>query len=221
MRITFISLFPEFFNEFLKHSIVKRALEKKEVSFDFINPRDFSLKGRADDTVYGGGSGMLLMIEPIVKAIESVKEKNSYVILLGPRGKIYNQKKVKNLKKYKHIILISGHYEGIDARIYDYIDEEISVGEYILTGGEIPSMIIADSIIRLLPNVIKKESHQNESFEKKMMESDHFTKPLTFRGKSVPEVLLSGNHKEIEKWREENSKKNTKKYLKERKENDF
>lgn len=221
MKITFISLFPEFFNEFLKHSIIKRAIEKQEVSFDFVNPRDFAFKGKVDDTVYGGGSGMLLMIEPIVKAIESVKNKDSYIIFLGPRGKIYNQKKARILKKYKHIILISGHYEGIDARIYDYINEEISIGEYILTGGEIPSMIIADSIIRLLPNVIKEESHQNESFEENLMESDHYTKPLTFRDKNVPEVLLSGNHKEIKKWREENSKKNTKKYLKERNKNDF
>lgn len=216
MKITFISLFPEFYNEFVQHSIIKNAIKKDKVNFEFINPRKFAKNKQVDDTIYGGGSGMLMMIEPIVKAIESVKEKNSYVILMGPRGRLYTQKTVKKFVKHKHLIIICGHYEGIDSRIYNYIDEEISIGEFILTGGELASMIVADSIVRLIPGVIKEESHQNESFEKKLMEADQYTKPSIFREDKVPSVLLSGNHKEIKKWKEKSAKINTQKYIKER-----
>ena len=149
---------------------------------------------------------MLMMIEPIIKALKSVQTKESWTILVGPRGKVLNQNKVKDLKKNKHIILICGHYEGIDSRIMNYIDEEISIGEFILTGGEIASMVIADSIIRILPNVIKEESRTNESFEKDgIIECDQFTKPVDFEGHKVPKVLLGGNHNDIQKWRKQNS----------------
>ena len=206
MKITFISLFPEYYNSFKEHSIIKNALHKKIVSIETINPRDFSIDNQVDDTVYGGGAGMLLMIEPIVKAIESIKTKESYIILVGPRGKVLNQNKVKSLKSNKHLIFICGHYEGVDSRIMNYVDEEISIGEFIITGGEIASMMIADSIIRILPGTIKKESHMNESFEKNVIiEHDQFTKPVNFNGHKVPEVLLSGNHKDINKWRKQNS----------------
>ena len=206
MRITFISLFPEYYNDFKKHSIIKNAINKKIIKVETINPRDFSIDNQVDDTIYGGGSGMLLMIEPIVKAINSVKQENSHIVFVGPRGKVLNQKKVKDLGSKKHIIFICGHYEGVDSRIINYIDEEISVGEFILTGGEIASMMIADSIIRILPGVIKEESHKNESFEKDgIIEYDQFTKPIDFEGHKVPSVLVSGNHKDINKWRKQNS----------------
>lgn len=206
MKITFISLFPEYFEIFKLHSIIKRALHYNLVEIQVVNPRDFSKKNQVDDTVYGGGSGMLMMIEPIVKAINSVKTKDSYVVLVGPRGETLKQKKVKTMINIKHLIVICGHYEGVDSRIRNYIDEEISIGEYILTSGEIASVIIADSIIRLLPGVIKEESHQNESFEKDgLLEHDQFTRPSEFEGHSVPKVLLSGNHKEINEYRKQNS----------------
>ncbi len=206
MKITFISLFPEYFDNFKKHSIIKNAIKKNIVKIETINPRDFSEDNQVDDTIYGGGAGMLLMIEPIVKAIRSVKTKDSHVVFVGPRGKVLEQRKVKALKEKKHIILICGHYEGVDSRIINYIDEEISIGEFIITGGELASMIIADSVIRILPGTIKEESYENESFEKNgLVEYDQFTKPINFDGHKVPEVLLGGNHKNINKWRKQNS----------------
>jgi tRNA (guanine37-N1)-methyltransferase len=209
MRITFITLFPEFFDDFTKHSIIKRALSKKLITIDTVNPRDFSLKGKVDDIVYGGGTGMLLMVEPIMKAIESVKTENSKIYLLGPRGPKYNQQKARELASIDHLILISGHYEGVDTRIKHFIDGEISIGDYILTGGELPSMVVADSVIRLVDGVIKEQSHQNESFSNNLLEHDHFTRPIEFRGHIVPEVLLNGNHKDINRYREENSREVT------------
>ncbi|NQX83215.1 MAG: tRNA (guanosine(37)-N1)-methyltransferase TrmD [Mycoplasmataceae bacterium] len=206
MKITFISLFPEYYKEFKSHSIIMNALSKNLIELETINLRDFSNNNQVDDTVYGGGPGMLLMIEPIVKAIKFSKTKDSHIVLVGPRGKTLNQNKVKSMINIKHLILICGHYEGIDSRIKYYIDEEISIGEYILTGGEIASMVIADSIIRLLPGIIKKESHQEESFENNgLLEYDQFTRPIEFDGHKVPKVLLNGNHKNIEKYRRQNS----------------
>lgn len=206
MKITFISLFPEYYQSFKNHSIIKNALNKKQIILEEVNPRDFTVDGQIDEYIYGGGRGMLLMIEPIVKAINSIKTKDSYIVLVGPRGNTLNQQKVRSMVNIKHLILICGHYEGIDSRIKDYIDEEISIGDYIITGGETASMIIADSIIRLLPGVIKEESHQEESFENDgLLEYDQFTKPIEFGGKKIPDVLLSGNHKDIKKWRRQNS----------------
>ncbi len=206
MKITFISIFPKYYDSFIGHSIIKNAINKGLVEIETIDPRDFSKDGKIDDTLYGGGSGMLLMIEPLVKAIRSVQTNDSYTILLGPRGRTLKQEKARKMVGIKHLVLISGHYEGVDSRIYEYIDEEISIGEYILTGGETASMIVADSIIRLLPGVIKEESHQEESFENDgLLEYDQFTKPIEFEGYKVPEVLLKGNHKDIKKWRRQNS----------------
>ncbi len=200
MKITFISIFPEYYESFKNHSIIKNALNKELVQIEQVNPRDFTEDGQIDDYIYGGGSGMLLMIEPIVKAINSVKTDDSYVALVGPRGNTLDQQKVRSMTTIKHLILICGHYEGIDSRIKHYIDEEISIGDYIITGGETASMIIADSIIRLLPGVIKEESHQDESFENDgLLEHDQFTKPLSYDGHNVPEVLTSGNHEDIKK----------------------
>ncbi len=206
MKITFISLFPEYYEGFKKHSIIKNALAKELIEIETISPRDFSSDNQVDDYIYGGGSGMLLMIEPIVKAIRSVKTDNSYVALVGPRGETLNQKMVRSMVNIEHLILICGHYEGVDSRIKNYIDGEISIGEYILTGGEPASIIIADSIIRLLPGVIKEESHQDESFENNgLLEHDQFTKPIDFEGYKVPDVLLSGNHQDIKKFRRQSA----------------
>jgi tRNA (guanine37-N1)-methyltransferase len=199
MKITFISLFPEYYNVFKEHSITKNAINKGLIEVETVNPRDFTKDGNdVDDYVIGGGAGMLLKVEPIVDAIRSVKNEDSYVVLVGPRGTTLKQQKSKELAKVKHLILICGHYEGVDARIRHYIDEEISIGDYILTGGEPASIIIADSVVRLLPGVIKQESYENESFENNgLLEHDQFTKPLNFEGHEVPEVLLSGNHENI------------------------
>ena len=206
MKITFISLFPDYYKGFKEHSIIKNAINKNAVVIEEVNPRDFAENNQVDDKMYGGGSGMLMMIEPIVKAINSVKQTDSHIVLMGPRGKTYNQEKAKDLSKLNHIIFVCGHYEGIDARIKHYIDEEISIGNFIITGGEMSSMVVADAIIRLLPGVIKEESYTNESFsEENILEHDQFTKPLTYDGHTVPEVLVSGNHKNINKWKRQNS----------------
>ncbi len=206
MKITFISLFPDYYDSFKNHSIIKNALSKGLIELEAISPRDFADNNQVDDYIYGGGSGMLMMIEPIVKAINSVKTKDSYIALVGPRGKTLNQQLVRSMVNIKHLVLICGHYEGVDSRIKHYIDGEISIGDYILTGGETASMIIADSIIRLLPGVIKEESHLDESFENNgLLEHDQYTKPIDFEGHKVPEVLLSGNHKDIKKFRRQSS----------------
>lgn len=203
MKIDILTLFPKMFDGFLNESIVKRAIEKKIVEINIINFRDFSKLNnhQVDDTPYGGGNGMVLMAPPLVEAIESRKDKNSKVILMCPQGVPYTEKKAMELRKEKHLILVCGHYEGFDERVRNFVDEEISMGDYILTGGEIPAMAISDSIIRLLDGVIKEESYQNESFSNHLLDYPVYTKPQEFRGLKVPEILLSGNHQEIAKWR--------------------
>lgn len=206
MKISFISLFPEYYEGFKSHSIIKNAIEANLIEIELINPWDYAIDNQVDDYVYGGGKGMLMMIEPIVNAIKSIKTNDSHIALVGPRGETLNQGKVKKMTNIKHLILISGHYEGVDARIKHYIDEEISLGEFILTGGELGSMVIADAIIRLLPGVIKEESHQDESFENNgLLEYDQFTKPIDFEGHKVPNVLLNGNHNDIKQYRRRSS----------------
>lgn len=205
MKIDILTLFKEQFNGFLETSIIKRAIDKKQVEINLIDIRDFvqNKHRQVDDTVYGGGSGMVIMIEPVVLAIESVKTKDSKVILLTPSGEVYNQKKAIELSKEKHLIIICGHYEGIDERIKNFIDVEISIGDFVLTGGEIPSMVLVDSITRLLDGVINKESLETESFNDNLLDYAVYTKPRNFRGYEVPEVLVSGNHEIIKKYREE------------------
>ncbi|BDV03422.1 MAG: tRNA (guanine-N(1)-)-methyltransferase [Candidatus Hepatoplasma scabrum] len=217
MKITFITLFPEYFTFFKNHSIIKRAIENKKIKIELLNPRDFTKdKNRqVDDYIYGGGAGMLMLIEPIVKAIEKVKNENSFVILTSPRGRKFSQELAKKIAiTKKELIIICGHYEGIDARIKHFIDLEISLGEFILTGGEIVAMAISDAIIRLIPDVINKDSLIEESFENNLIETDHYTKPQVFRNYSVPDVLLSGDHKKILAWRKESAIKNTKLFKK-------
>lgn len=203
MRIDILTLFPEMFKGFLNESIIKRSIEAGIVEVNLINFRDFTLDphNKVDDTPYGGGPGMVLMVQPIYDAIESVKTADSLVVLLTPGGKTYNQKMANELKLKKHLILICGHYEGFDDRIRLLVDLEISIGDYILTGGEIPAMAITDSVIRLLDGAISKESLESESFDSELLDYPNYTKPREFRGMKVPEVLLSGDHKKIEEYR--------------------
>ena len=213
MKIDILTLFPNMFTGFLEESIIKRAINIKAVDINLINFRDFSKLSnhQVDDTPYGGGRGMVLRCEPIIDALDSVKTNDSKVILLSPQGKTFNEKKALELKNEKHLILICGHYEGFDERIRNFVDEEISIGDYVLTGGELPAMVITDSIVRLLPDVIKKESYLNDSFMNNLLDYPTYTKPTVFRNLKVPDVLLSGHHENIKKWREEEALKNTKK----------
>lgn len=212
MRIDVLTLFPEMINPFITNSIIKRAIESKKVEINVINIRDFSKNKhkQVDDTPYGGGPGMVLMCEPIFDAVESVKKEDSIVIMTSPKGKKYNQKFALDLSKEKHLIILCGHYEGFDERIKSIVDIEISIGDYILTGGEIPACAIIDSTVRLLDGVINKESLVSETFTGDLVDYPVYTKPRVFRRMEVPEVLLSGDHKKIEeyrnKMREENSK---------------
>jgi len=204
MKITVLTLFDKIYEPFLNASIIKKAIEKKLVQIEIINFRNFSKTKHksVDDTPFGGGPGMVLSIEPIVEAIKFYKKENSKVYLLTPTGKVFNQKFAKEIvRTNKHIILIAGHYEGFDARIKHYIDDEISIGDFILTGGEIPSLVIIDAVIRLIDNVIKKESLISESFENDLLDYPVYTKPLIFENHQVPEILLSGNHQKIKAYR--------------------
>ena len=211
LKINILTLFPEMFNGFLTESIIKRALEDKKVKINVINLRDYSDKkhNQVDDTPYGGGAGMVLMCDPVFKAVDDLKKKNSKVIMMTPQGKPYNQKKAMELSKEKDLIIICGHYEGFDERISTIVDEEISIGDYVLTGGELPSMVLTDSITRLIDGVIDDESKTNESFSDDLLDYPTFTKPREYRGMKVPSVLLSGDHKKIDEWRNKEAIKKT------------
>lgn len=211
MKIDILTLFPNMFDGFLNESIIKRAREKELVEINVHNIRDYTLDPhkKVDDYPYGGGRGMVLMCQPVVDAIEKFKTEDSKVILMCPQGIKYNQKTAKSLKKLKHIILVCGHYEGYDERIRKFVDLEISIGDFILTGGELPAMVITDSITRLIDGVIEKESYENESFNNNLLDYPTYTKPQEYRGLKVPEVLLSGHHENINKWRLEESIKKT------------
>ena len=212
MKIDILSLFPNMFNGFLTESIIKRATQKKLVEINIINFRDYSKDPhkKVDDTPYGGGSGMVLTPQPIIDAVEDLKSAESVVILLTPDGMPYNQGLAYDLSKKKHLIIICGHYEGFDERIKSVVDLEISIGDYVLTGGEIPSMVLTDSITRLIPGVIEEESHLNDSFNNNLLDYPTYTKPRNYNGMEVPEVLLSGNHKKIEEYRKNEQIKKTK-----------
>lgn len=205
MKISVLTLFPTFFDNFLKTSIIKRAIEKEIVEIEVINFRDFSKDKhkKVDDTPFGGGAGMVLTLQPIVDAINSVKTKESKVILLTPSGSLYKQKNAFEFSKFEHIILICGHYEGFDERINHYIDYQISIGDYILTGGETASLVLMESIIRLIPNVISSKSLESESFNNYLLDYPNYTKPVEFDGHKVPQVLLEGNHQKIDFFRNE------------------
>jgi len=205
MKIDILTLFPNMFNGILEESIIKRAIEKGLIEINLINFRDYTpLKnGQVDDTPYGGGSGMVLRCEPIFNAIDAIKTDESKVILLTPDGEVFKQAKAVELKNEKHLILICGHYEGFDERIRTLVDYEISVGDFILTGGEIPAMLLVDSITRLIDGVITKGSLDSESFNGNLLDYPTYTKPREYRGLEVPEVLTNGDHAKIASWRKE------------------
>lgn len=213
MNINVITLFPEIFDPIISSSILKKARGKKLVKINLVNPRSFSSDKRktVDDRPYGGGAGMVLKVDVLHKALTSIHPK-PYTILLAASGKKYTQKNARELSDKKNIALVCGHYEGIDARIEKYVDEIFSVGDYILTGGEIPALIIIDSITRFVPGVINPKSPEDESFEKGLLEYPQFTKPKVYKGVAVPKILLGGNHKEIKTWRIKEAIKRTKKF---------
>ena len=211
MKFSVLTLFPEMFTP-LKESIIGKAVEDKKIELNLINIRDFSKDKhkKVDDTPYGGGAGMVMKADVVYDAYESVREEGAKVIFLSPQGKTLNQDKVKKLAKEKHLILLCGHYEGIDQRVIDEIvDEEISIGDYVLTGGELPAMVLIDSVSRYVDEVLSEESIKEESFTNNLLEYPQYTRPEIFHGIKVPEVLLSGHHENIKKWREEQSLKNT------------
>ena len=214
MKIDVLTLFPNSFAP-IKESILGRAQQNKKIEINIKNIRDFSKDKhlKCDDTPFGGGEGMVMTPQPLWDAIESVKKKNSHIIYLSPKGRVLTQKAVEELSKKKHLVLVCGHYEGIDQRVIDHFAcDEISIGDYILTGGELPAMVLIDCVARLLDGVLGNEnSYKNESFAHSLLEFPQYTKPAEFDGLKVPEVLLNGNHKEIEKWRESESLKLTKK----------
>ena len=214
MKIDILTLFPLMFDGFKTESIIKRAIEKGKVEINIINIRDYTpyKNNQVDDYQFGGGGGMIMMCEPVFNAVESIRTKDSHVIILSPRGKTYKQEKAVELTKYKHLIIICGHYEGFDERIYTLADEIISIGDFVLTGGELASMMISDSVIRLLDGVITSTSLEYESFNDNLLDYPVYTKPRDFRGMVVPEVLISGDHKKINEFREEERKKITKEY---------
>lgn len=212
MKIDILTLFPNMFEGFLNESIIKRAIDDKKVIIDIHNIRDYSKDPhkKVDDYGFGGGKGMVLMPQPIFDAVEHLSEENTKVILMTPQGIPYKQSTAYQLSHEKHLIIICGHYEGFDERIRTLADMEISIGDFVLTGGEIPSMAITDSIVRLLDGVIEKESHEQDSFNNNLLDYPAYTKPQNFRGMLVPDVLLSGHHKKIAEWRHEEQVKRTK-----------
>lgn len=211
MKFDVLTLFPEMFNA-LKQSIIGRAEENNLIHINVVNMREFSKDKhkKVDDTPYGGGAGMVIKPDIVYDSYNSVKEEKAKVIYLSPQGNVLNQKKVEALSKEEHLILLCGHYEGIDQRVLDEIvDEEISIGDYVLTGGEIPAMVLIDSVSRYIDGVLDKESIKEESFTNNLLEYPQYTRPENFLNKQVPDVLLSGHHENIRKWRRKESLVNT------------
>lgn len=213
MKIDILTLFPNMFDGAFQESIIKRAIDDKKIEINLINFRDFTTDphNKVDDTPYGGGAGMVLSCQPIFDCIKSIKTEESKVIMLTPSGIPYKQKMAYDLSYEKHLILLCGHYEGFDERIRSICDMEISIGDYVLTGGEIPAMVLVDSITRLLPGVINERSHIEDSFnENYLLDYPSYTKPLVYEGMKVPEVLVSGDHKKIDEYRYSESLRITK-----------
>lgn len=223
MKITILTLFPEMFDGPFRESIIKKAVERNFVTITFRNIRDFGLGSHksVDDTSYGGGTGMILRVDVLHKAIQasrdtSLKENEEKVILMTADGEVYNQQKAEVYATLKHLIIICGHYEGVDERVRKYIDEEISIGDFVLTGGEIPAMVVTDSVVRLIPGVLKEgvtaaESHSTTPSDNIiLLEYPLYTHPVEYEGEKVPDVLLSGDHKKIAEWRKEEAVKKTK-----------
>ena len=212
MKIDILTLFPHMFDGFLSESIIKRAIEDKKVFINIHDIRDYSLDPhkKVDDYGFGGGAGMVLMPQPIFDAVDDLRTDDSFVILMTPQGVKYNQKMAYDFTVKKHIIIICGHHEGFDERIRTLCDMEVSIGDFVLTGGELPSMVITDSVVRLIDGVINDESHKNDSFNNNLLDYPTYTKPRVYEGMEVPEVLLSGDHKKIDEWRKSESIRKTK-----------
>lgn len=218
MRFIIISLFPESFESYLNVSLLKRAQAKEFITIDLVNLRDFGQGAHkvVDLPPYGGGAGMVMRVDIMDKALKSLKlkkgKKDQAIILMTPQGKTFNQKIARDLSKYKTIVLICGRYEGFDERIRDLVDMEISLGDFVLTGGEVPALAILDTVARLVPGVVgKSESLREESFSESLLEYPQYTRPEVYKGKRVPKVLLSGNHAKISEWRKSEALKRTKK----------
>lgn len=211
MKIDILTLFPKMFDGFLGESIIKRAIDLEKIKVNIINFRDYTpLKnGQVDDTIYGGGPGMLLRCEPIFECIDAIRTDKSKIVIMTPDGAKFTQNKAKEFSRFEHLIIICGHYEGFDERIKTLADEEISIGDFILTGGEIPAMAIVDAVARLIPGVINDESLESETFEDGLLDYPSYTKPSEYRGMKVPEVLISGDHAKIDAWRKEQRIKKT------------
>lgn len=205
MKFDLVTLFPELIDVYVNNGIIQRAIQKSLFELNYVNLRDYSedKHKKVDDYPYGGGPGMLLKPEPMFNALDAIKNDNSYIIYLSPRGNVFSQEKAKSLSEKTHIILIAGHYEGIDQRIIDkYVDEEISMGDYVLTSGELPALCLMDSVVRLLPGVLgSDESSIDESHSNSLLEYPQYTRPESYKGMDVPEILLSGHHKKINEWR--------------------
>ena len=212
MKIDILTIFPEMFTGFINTSIIKRAIDDKKVEIKIYNFRDYSLDkhNRVDDYPYGGGAGMVLQCEPIFRCIDEILTKDSKVIMMSPAGRVFKQQVAVDLSKEKHLIILCGHYEGFDERIKTLVDMELSIGDYVLTGGEVPAMAVTDAIVRLIPGVISQDSLVSESFNDGMLDYPTYTRPEVFRGMRVPEVLLSGDHKKIEEYRQSERIRRTK-----------
>ncbi|KLL02826.1 MAG: tRNA (guanine-N(1)-)-methyltransferase [Mycoplasmataceae bacterium RV_VA103A] len=213
INFIYLTLFPQYFHNYFQISLAKKIRERKLLDYQVYNLRDFAVKGQVDDYPYGGGAGMVLKIEPLVAALAAIQEAypESYLILLSPQGRTFTQTEVPRLlNQSSNLVFICGHYEGFDERIWYYIDEQISIGDFITMGGEIPALAITDALIRAIPGAIQPESYQQETFQNSQLDFATYTRPEEFAGLKVPAVLLSGNHKEIDKWRVQNRQEKTK-----------
>jgi tRNA (guanine37-N1)-methyltransferase len=213
MKIDFVTLFPEMFEPVLGASILGRAREKGLLEWSCVNPRDFSedKHRKVDDRPFGGGPGMVMMAEPLARAVESVKTKDARVIFLTPQGEILTDRKASELSKTKHLVFVCGHYEGVDERVVPLFDEELSIGDYVLTGGELAAMVVADAAVRKMPGVLKKEdAAESESFASGLLDFPQYTRPRVWRGSEVPEILFSGDHEKIAEWRHQAARAATK-----------
>lgn len=213
MVIDVLTLFPNMYDNFLTESIIKRAIDNGKVKVNIHNIRDYTIynNNQVDDYPFGGGGGMVLMCDPIFRAIDALKDDDAFIIMMTPGGIVYKEKVAYDLSQKKHLIILCGHYEGFDERIKTIVDMEISIGDFVLTGGEIPSMVVMDSVIRLIPGVINSNSLTSESFNDNLLDYPNYTKPVEYRGMKVPDVLLSGHHENINKYRHEKQIELTKK----------
>ncbi len=211
MKITVLTIFPDMFNDFLNTSIISRSIQKGLVEFEIVDIREYAPGSyrHVDDSPFGGGAGMVMKCQPVLDALEAVRTENSWSVLMSPAGQVYSQAKAHEYSEKDHLILLCGHYEGLDERINHHMDELISIGDYVLTGGELASMVISDSVVRLLKGAIRDESTDEESHENGLLEYPQYTKPADYKGEKVPEILLSGHHENIRKWRLKQSLKLT------------